>query len=255
MQSLNDRANYLAQMLPAANETTHLDGRVERGERTRRQILDLAVDLASAEGLEGLSIGKLAGKLKMSKSGLFASFGSKEDLQLATIERARQIFIDVVVRKPMMAPRGLPRLWALCDSWLDYAGRRVFQGGCFFAAVSAEFDSRPGPIRDRIAALMKEWLTTLSVAVQKAQEVNHLHADVDPDQLAFEIHSISMGANWAHQLLGDGRAFDRARAAIRQRLSALAPSRSTLGASPGPLLRRMPRQPKNTRSSSRGRWS
>src|SRR5215471_2651110 len=98
------------------------DRRVERGERTRRQILDLAVDLASVQGLEGLSIGGLAAKLGMSKSGLFASFGSKEELQLATIEHASQIFIDAVVRKAMMAPRGLPRLWALCDSWLEYAG-------------------------------------------------------------------------------------------------------------------------------------
>ena len=96
-----------------------LDGRLERGERTRRQILDLAVHLASAEGLEGVSIGKLAAKLKMSKSGLFASFGSKEDLQFATIERARQIFIDAVVRRAMMAPRGLPRLWALWRSPCD----------------------------------------------------------------------------------------------------------------------------------------
>jgi AcrR family transcriptional regulator len=212
----------------AARENTYSDGRLERGERTRRQILDLAVHLASAEGLEGLSIGQLASKLKMSKSGLFASFGSKEDLQLATIERARQIFVDAVVRRAMMAPRGLPRLWALCDAWLDYAGRSVFRGGCFFAAVSAEFDSRPGPIRDRIAALMKEWLSTLSVAVRKAQEAGHLRADADPDQLAFEIHSLSMGANWAHQLHGDKGAFDRARAGIRQRLSALTPARVML---------------------------
>jgi AcrR family transcriptional regulator len=212
----------------AAGENANSDGRLERGEHTRRQILDLAVQLASVEGLEGLSIGQLASKLKMSKSGLFASFGSKEDLQLATIERARQIFVDAVVRRGLMAPRGLPRLWALCDSWLDYAGRSVFRGGCFFAAVSAEFDSRPGPIRDRIAALMKEWLTTLSVAVRKAQEAGHLRADADPDQLAFEIHSLSMGANWAHQLHGDKGAFDRARTAIRQRLSALTPARVTL---------------------------
>src|SRR5260370_17206686 len=136
----------------------------------------------------------------MSKSGLFASFGSKEDLQLATIECARQICVDAGVRGGLMAARGLPRLWALGDAWLDYAGRGVFRGGCFFAAVSAEFDSRPGPIRDRIAALMKEWLSTLSVAVRKAQETGHLRAYADPDQLAFEIHSFSMGATWAHHL-------------------------------------------------------
>ncbi|HYR55315.1 MAG TPA: TetR/AcrR family transcriptional regulator [Myxococcaceae bacterium] len=202
-----------------------VDGRVERGERTRRHILDLAVNLASVEGLEGLSIGGLADKLGMSKSGLFASFGSKEELQLAAIEHASQIFIDAVVRKAMIAPRGLPRLWALCDSWLDYAGRKVFRGGCFFAATTAEFDSHPGPIRDRLAALMKEWLSTLEVAVRKAQEAGHLRADADPAQLAFEIHSLFLGANWAFQLHADSAAFDRARGAIRQRLTALTPSR------------------------------
>ncbi len=202
-----------------------VDGRVERGERTRRHILDLAVNLASVEGLEGLSIGGLADKLGMSKSGLFASFGSKDELQLAAIEHASQIFIDAVVRKAMIAPRGLPRLWALCDSWLDYAGRKVFRGGCFFAATTAEFDSHPGPIRDRLAALMKEWLSTLEVAVRKAQEAGHLRADADPAQLAFEIHSLFLGANWAFQLHADSAAFDRARGAIRQRLTALTPSR------------------------------
>ena len=201
------------------------DGRVARGERTRRQILDLAVDLASAEGLDGLSIGGLAAKLGMSKSGLFASFGSKEELQLATIDHASQIFIDAVVRKAMMAPRGLPRLWALCDSWLDYAGRQVFRGGCFFAATTAEFDSHPGPIRNRLASLMRDWLSTVAVAVRKAQAQGDLSADADADQLAFEIHSLFLGANWAFQLHRDAGAFDRARAAIRQRLAALVPSR------------------------------
>jgi AcrR family transcriptional regulator len=157
---------------------------------------------------------------------LFACFGSKEELQLAIVEHARQIFIDTVVRKAMMAPRGLPRLWALCDSWLEYSGRKVFRGGCFFAAASAEFDSHPGPIRDRLAALMQEWLSTLEVAVRKAQEAGHLLANLDPGQLAFEIQSLFLGANWAFQLHRDARAFDRARAAIRQRLAALAPTHS-----------------------------
>ena len=210
-----------------------VDGRVERGERTRRQILDLAVNLASVEGLDGLSIGGLADKLGMSKSGLFASFGSKEDLQLATIEHASQIFINTVVRKALLAPRGLPRLWALCDSWLDYAGRKVFRGGCFFAATTAEFDSHPGPIRDRLAALMKEWIGTLEVAVRKAQEAGHLRADADPAQLAFEIHSLFLGANWAFQLHADFAAFDRARGAIQQRLTALTPTRKR--PAPNPL--------------------
>src|SRR5262249_17338611 len=152
--ALNERSCYMARQAMVVHKPENGDGRVLRGERTRRQILDLAVHLASEEGLEGLSIGGLAHKVALSKSGLFACFGSKEELELAIVEHARQIFIDTVVRKAMMAPRGLPRLWALCDSWLEYAGREVFRGGCFFAAVSAEFDSHPGPIRDRLAALM-----------------------------------------------------------------------------------------------------
>src|SRR5712691_520300 len=98
-----------------------MDGRSERGDRTRRQILDAAVDIASVEGLEGLSIGGLALRLGMSKSGLFAAFGSKQELQLAIVERAAQIFIEEVVRRGLAAPRGFPRLWALCEAWLEYA--------------------------------------------------------------------------------------------------------------------------------------
>ena len=163
------------------------------------------------------------------------------------IEHARQIFIDAVVRKAMMAPRGLPRLWALCDSWLEYAERKVFQGGCFFAATSAEFDNHPGPIRDRLATLMKEWLDTLALAVRKALEAGDLRTDADPAQLAFEIHSLLYGANWTFQLYGDSESFNRARAAIRQRLAGLTPtkvmpggneSRRRAGRRPAPKINR-----------------
>ena len=195
-----------------------MDGRVERGERTRRQILDAAVHIASVEGLEGLSIGRLALKLDMSKSGLFAAFGSKQDLQLATVDHAADIFVEQVVRPAMLAPRGLPRLWALCESKLDYSQKEVFRGGCFFAAASAEFDGRPGPVRERIAGHMTKWLAALVGAVQRAQGEGHLRPDVDAGQLAFELDSYAMGANWAFQLFGDARAFDRARKASKARI-------------------------------------
>jgi AcrR family transcriptional regulator len=198
------------------------DGRVERGERTRRQILDAAVDLASVEGLEGLSIGGLALRLGMSKSGLFAAFGSKLDLQLAAVDHAAEIFLHEVVRPALAAPRGLPRLWALCDSWLDYAGRQVFRGGCFFAAASIEFDGRPGPVRERVASHMKAWLQTLATAVRKAQQEGHLRPGAEPDQIAFELHALAMGANWAFQLFGDEAAFDRARKAVKVRIDTIA---------------------------------
>ena len=132
----------------------------EKGERTRQTILEAAVDIASVAGLEGLTIGQLATKLSMSKSGLFAHFGSKEELQLATVEAARSVFIREVIEPTFAAERGLARLWQLCDAWFSYVSSKVFRGGCFFAAAAAEFDSRPGPVRDRIAAIMKEWLST-----------------------------------------------------------------------------------------------
>jgi AcrR family transcriptional regulator len=203
-----------------------VDGRVERGERTRRQILDAAVDIASVEGLEGLSIGRLALKLEMSKSGLFAAFGSKVDLQLAAVDQAAEIFVEQVVRPAMAAPRGLPRLWSLCASKLDYMQREVFRGGCFFAAASAEFDGRPGPVRDRIAAHMKTWLELLAGAIRRAQDEGHLQRELDAAQLCFEIDSLAQGANWAYQLFGDAAAFDRARRATKARLDASTSRRS-----------------------------
>ena len=122
-------------------------GRKAQGERTRKAILEMAVNIASAEGLEGLTIGRLALELSMSKSGLFAHFGSKEDLQVATVEAARAIFINEVIKPAFEAAQGLNRLWKLCDIWLSYVQAGVFRGGCFFAAAAAEFDGRPGPVR------------------------------------------------------------------------------------------------------------
>ncbi len=193
-------------------------GRQARGGRTRQTILEVAINIASAEGLEGLTIGRLAAQLSMSKSGLFAHFGSKEDLQLATIEAARAIFIREVIRPAFEAERGMPRLWKLCDIWLGYVQGGVFSGGCFFAAAAAEFDGRPGPVRDRIAEIMKEWLATLRRAVVETQEAGQMEWEVDPTQLAFEFNALELGANWAFQLYGDKQAFGRARESILERL-------------------------------------
>ncbi len=192
--------------------------RQAQGDRSRQAILEVAVHLASAEGLEGLTIGRLATTTRMSKSGLFAHFGSKEELQLATIEAARSIFIKNVILPALELEPGLPRLLKLCELWLDYANREIFRGGCFFTAASAEFDSRPGPVRDRIAEIMKEWLAGLMRTVVEAQKANQLDKKVDPAQLVFEINALEMGANWAFQLHGDKQAFGRARLAIFERL-------------------------------------
>jgi AcrR family transcriptional regulator len=218
-----------AQLRKAAKQVT-TKGRKAQGERTRKAILETAVHIASAEGLEGLTIGRLALELSMSKSGLFAHFGSKEDLQVATVEAARLIFINEVIRPAFETAQGLLRLWKLCDIWLRYVQSGVFRGGCFFAAAAAEFDSRPGPVRDRIAEIMKEWLSTLRNTIVEAQNAGHLVRDVDATQLAFEFNSLELGANWAFQLYGDMKAFTRARDAMRERLARYA---TTVGA---PLL-------------------
>ena len=197
-------------------------GRKAQGGRTRQAILDVAVDIASAEGLEGLTIGRLATQLSMSKSGLFAHFGSKEDLQLATVEAARSVFIEEVIRPALEAERGLPRLWKLCDTWLSHVQggdeSSGCSGGCFFAAAASEFDSRPGPVRDRVAEIMVEWLGILRRAVVESQDAGQMNEEVDPTQLAFEFNSFELGANWAFQLYGDKQAFARAREAMLERL-------------------------------------
>ena len=192
-----------------------------KGQRTRASILQHAVDLASLEGLEGLTIGRLAEELKMSKSGLFAHFGSKEELQLAAIDAAGQRFIDEVVRPAISAPRGYPRLVAICNSWLDYVRRRVFPGGCFFAAASFEFDGRPGPIRDAVKKQMDDWFGALERAIRMAKDEGHLDPDVDPAQLAFELNALFFGANFAYNLRHDEEAFARARRAIERRLESV----------------------------------
>jgi AcrR family transcriptional regulator len=196
--------------------------RQARGFRTREAILARAVNIASVEGLEGLTVGSLAEQLHMSKSGLFAHFGSKGELQLATIETAREIFIKKVTRPAIAAPKGMPRLWGLLEQWLVLVEKRVFPGGCFFSAASFEFDSRRGVVRDRIAAIMHEWIAVITRAVYEAQKAGHLDPKVDPTRLAFEIHAIAMGAHWASQLLEDRQAYSRARTTLLEKLRSVA---------------------------------
>ena len=186
---------------------------------TRRAILNVAMDIASAEGLEGLSIGRLAIELGMSKTGIFAHFGSKEELQLATVDAAKEVFLQEVVQPALTGPRGVARLNAMLNSWLAYVERIVFRGGCFFAAASAEFDSRPGRVRDQIAALTKSWLRAIEDEIVFGQSAGQIPATVDAAQLAFELHAYVQEANWAFKLFSDKSAFRRARQAITTRLS------------------------------------
>ena len=188
-----------------------------RGLKTRRAILRKAVNIASLEGLEGLTIGKLAATLRISKSGLFAHFGSKEELQCAVVDEARDIFVEKVVL-PAAQLRGLRLLRALCENWLSYGEQKTFPGGCFFSAASLEFDDRPGPVRDRILGLMKKWLGNLEHAARDAQAAGEIRDDVDVHQLAFEIQALAMGGNWSSRLFRDQTAFRSASAAILRRI-------------------------------------
>jgi AcrR family transcriptional regulator len=197
------------------------DGRRARGARTRTQILETAANIASVEGLEGLTIGRLATELGMSKSGLFAHFGSKEELQLATIEAAKEIFAREVVGPAREAQRGLPRLQALIASKLRYERGEIFDGGCFFETVRGEFDSRrPGPVRDAIEADLEEWDGLMLRAITSAIKAGHLKADTDAEQLRYEIDALSTTATLRHQMTGDAALFARAEAAISARMDA-----------------------------------
>jgi len=179
---------------------------------TRDSILDRAVDLASTNGLEGLTIGSLATEMSMSKSGLFRHFGSKEELQLATVAAAAERFLAEIVRPALQLPPGDERLRALVDGYLDHLERQVFAGGCFWAAATTEFDDRPGPVHDAVGGAVSAWLTFLA---DQAREASYS----DPDQVAFELQSIIQGANLRHRLFDDAEAFVRARRAAERVLS------------------------------------
>jgi AcrR family transcriptional regulator len=195
-----------------------IDGRRLRGDRTKRAILAKAVDIASAEGLEGLSIGRLAAELGVSKSGLFAHFGSKQELQLETIDAASEIFREEVWEPVAEAEPGLVRLTALIDSWLEYFQRGSLSGGCFFSNAHHEFDSRPGPVRDRVAEQKQRWTNAIVAHIRSAQKRGQIRREIEPEQLAFELDAMGVLANSLWQLSRDGRAFERARTAVRSRL-------------------------------------
>ena len=208
-------------MAPSVRIGQPAQKRRARGIKTRRAILSRAVSLASVEGLESLTIGRLASALHMSKSGLFAHFGSKEELQCSAVDAASEIFVGQVIR-PASGLRGLRRLRSLCDHWFRYAELRAMPGGCFFTAASLEFDDRPGRVRDRIVELMQQWLDHLERTIREAQAEGEIRSDVDPRQMAFEIHSMAMGANWRSRLFKDATAFASTRRAIQSRFDQIA---------------------------------
>ncbi len=195
-----------------------------KGERTRAAILDEATRLATVDGLEGLSIGELAQATGMSKSGLYAHFGSKLDLQLATVEAARQTFVAEVLRPALNAPKGIERLLAACESFLSHVERRVFPGGCFFSAAAVDVGTRPGPVHDAILAQRLDWLALLERLADEATELGELEPNPDPPQLAFELQALLVAANTSFILQGDTAVFERALVAIRERLRITQPT-------------------------------
>src|SRR5215831_19377629 len=188
------------------------------GERTRAAILRAAASLATVEGLEGLSIGHLADAIGMSKSGLYAHFGSKQELQLATVEEAERILQAEVIAPALAARPGLAQLAAACEAYFSYVQRRIFPGGCFFAATALEMGTRPGPVRDRVAAIQSGFAATLRTFAATALEQHELPAREDPDRIAFELHAILLAADAKFVLYDDPAVLDLARQVVCQRL-------------------------------------
>jgi AcrR family transcriptional regulator len=189
------------------------------GERTRDAILHAAVSLATVEGLEGLSIGHLAAAIGMSKSGLYAHFGSKQELQLAIVEEAERILQTEVVQPALVAHPGLAQLAAVCEAFFSYVERRVFPGGCFFAATALEMGTHPGPVRERLAAIQSGFTALLRDFAATALDQHELPAREDPDRLAFELHAILLAADTKFVLQDDPAVMDLARQVVHQRLA------------------------------------
>jgi AcrR family transcriptional regulator len=198
-----------------------VDGRLVRGERTRTAVLDSAVALASDAGLDGLSLGQLAESLGVSKSGLFAHWRSKQDLQLATVERAREQWAEHVIDVARLAPRGVRRLWALHVARLDFYASHILPGGCFFASVKFEYNARSGPVYDRIAQTHAEWMEYLELLARQAVDLGELRADTDVAVLAYEVEAMGVAAVIQFRLLSPEVVYPLARRALLQRLRGL----------------------------------
>lgn len=187
---------------------------------TRQRILGRSLAIASAEGLEGLTIGRLADELGMSKAGLLGHFGTKEGLQLAVVDEAAAAFSREVPERVKQAPSGLPHLRAVCEAWVSYLEREVLPGGCFFTAATTEFDGRDGRVRDALAGMNALWRRDLRIHIRRAVSFGELPADTDVDQLIYEILGVMLALNHFLQLEHDSAAPARARKALERLLSA-----------------------------------
>jgi len=205
------------------SQTDHQPTRAPRrpradGERTRSAILRTAASLATVDGLEGLSIGNLAAATGMSKSGLYAHFGSKQELQLATVQEAGRIFADEVVQPALAAPAGLPQLVAVCEAFFGHLQRRTFPGGCFFAGAALEMGTRPGPVKEAVAGFQAGFADLLRGFAATAIAQHELPAGEDPGALAFELNGIILAADANFVLHDDPAVLDLARQVVHRRL-------------------------------------
>jgi AcrR family transcriptional regulator len=199
---------------------------MRKGEATRERILESALELASTEGLIGLSIGRLADRNGMSKSGLFAHFGSKEGLQLDVLDLATAKFRESVFTPALRADRGEPRLRALFTHWMEWADHQSLPGGCLLTAAAVELDDQPGAARDALVDAQRQWAETLARAVRIAIEERHFRPDVDPHLFAFQLHSILLGYHHARRLLRDPDAAHRARDAFEALIASARPRKA-----------------------------
>lgn len=183
---------------------------LHKGQQTRATILEAALGLASHMGLEGLSIGALADVTRMSKSGVFAHFGSREELQIAVVMEYHRKFEDEVFFTAIREPRGLPRLRALYERWVRRVSVEI-DSGCIYISGAVEFDDRPGPVRDALVAMVKAWHAALNKAIVLAQEAGHLRPDADADQILFELHGLILSLHHDARFLRSPDALDRAR--------------------------------------------
>jgi AcrR family transcriptional regulator len=201
--------------------TPAITPRPRKGEVTRGAILDRAVLLATQTGLDGLTIGRLAADLDLSKSGLFAHFRSKEALQISVLDAAAARFIEEVVRPTLRESRGEPRIRSLFARWLAWSRSNSGPGGCIFVAAAAELDDRPGAVRDRLVALQKDWLEMIAIVFRTGVAEGHFRGDLEPEQFAHDLYAIMLGFHHAARLLRDPRAEARSQAAFERLLSSM----------------------------------
>jgi AcrR family transcriptional regulator len=217
--SPQDRPRSKRPLVAAESPPIPADGRRARGLATKNSILLEAVQLASIEGLGGLTMARLAERLETPKSSVHAAFGSKEELQLAVLQQTRSILIDHVVAPSLMVPAGDARLVATGKSWINYLQNEIFEGGCVLSSAASEVDGQPGPARDALVAILSEWLKFLADNARAAMKNGEFKANTDTEQLAFQLHSVGLTANWHYQLFGGSTAFKRARTAWSQTLA------------------------------------